>query len=83
MDQHDDTIDETERRRHNHYQPSESGHHLVLAHDSTGGRTVVAEGSITGPEEFIRIVMNATGSKLVLQDDYVLMLQCEGGATGA
>jgi hypothetical protein len=43
---------------------------------------VVAEGSITGPEEFMRKVMNATGPKLVLQDGYVVTLQCEGGATG-
>jgi hypothetical protein len=43
---------------------------------------VVAEGSITGPEEFMRKVMNATGPKLVLQDGYVVTLQCECGATG-
>jgi hypothetical protein len=43
---------------------------------------VVGEGSITGPEEFMRKVMNATGPKLVLRDGYVVTLQCEGGVTG-
>lgn len=43
---------------------------------------VVAEGSIIGPEQFMRKIMNATGPKLVLQDGYVVSLQFEGGATG-
>jgi hypothetical protein len=43
---------------------------------------VVAEGSITGPEKFMRKVTKATGPKLVLHDGYVVTLQCEAGATG-
>lgn len=43
---------------------------------------VVAEGSIIGPEQFMKKIMNATGLKLVLQDGYVVTLQFEGGATG-
>ncbi|MEH2534944.1 hypothetical protein V1277_005759 [Bradyrhizobium sp. AZCC 1588] len=82
MDMHDDTIDEL------------SGDGTIIIGQAKLGAIyywltivpvagpVVAEGSITGPEEFMRMVMNATGSKLVLQDGYVLTLQCEGGATG-
>lgn len=82
MDLHDDTIDEL------------SGDGTIIIGQAKVGAIyywltivpvagpVVAEGSITGPEEFMRMVMNATGSKLVLQDGYVLTLQCEGGATG-
>jgi hypothetical protein len=82
MDMHDDTIDEL------------SGDGTIIIEQAKLGAIycwlsivpvagpVVAEGSITGPEEFMRMVMNATGSKLVPQDGYVLTLQCEGGATG-
>jgi hypothetical protein len=82
MDLHDDTIDEL------------SGDGTIIIGRSAAGAVdywltivpvaglVVAEGSITGPEEFMRKVMNATDPKLVLQDGYVVTLQCEGGATG-
>jgi hypothetical protein len=81
MDLHDDTIDEL------------SGDGTIIIGRWAGVVSywltilpaeglVVAEGSITGPEEFMRKVMNATGPKLVLQDGYVVTLQCEGGATG-
>jgi hypothetical protein len=82
MDLHDDTIDEL------------SGDGTIIIGRWAAGAVyywltivpvagfVVAEGSITGPEEFMWKVMNATGPKLVLQDGYVVTLQCEGGATG-
>ncbi len=82
MDLHDDTIDEL------------SGDGTIIigrwAADAVSywltivpvAGLVVAEGFITGPEESMRKVMNATGPKLVLQDGYVVTLQCEGGATG-
>jgi hypothetical protein len=72
MDMHDDTIDEL------------SGDGTIIIEQAKLGAIycwlsivpvagpVVAEGSITGPEEFMRMVMNATGSKLVPQDGYVL-----------
>jgi hypothetical protein len=82
MDLHEDTIDEL----------SDDGT-IIIGGEEAGAvyywltivpiaGFVVAEGSITGPEEFMRKVMNATGPKLVLQDGYVVTLQCEGGATG-
>jgi hypothetical protein len=82
MDLHEDTIDEL----------SDEGT-IIIGGEEAGAvdywltvvpvaGPVVAEGSITGPEEFMRKVMNATGPKLVLQDGYVVTLQCEGGATG-
>lgn len=82
MDLHDDTIDEL------------SGVGTIIIGGEEAGAIyywltivpvagpVVAEGSITGPEEFMRKVMNATGPKLVLQDGHVVTLQCDGGATG-
>ena len=82
MDLHDDTIDEL------------NGNGAIFIGRWPAGAVdyrltivpvaglVVAEGSITGPEEFMRQVMNATDPKLVLQDGYVVTLQCEGGATG-
>jgi hypothetical protein len=69
MDLHDDTIDQL------------SGDGTIVIGRGEAGAVyywltivpvagfVVAEGSITGPEEFMWKVMNATG-------------QCEGGATG-
>jgi hypothetical protein len=82
MDLHDDTIDEL----------SGDGT-IIIGRWAAGavdywltivpaGGVVVAEGSIAGPEEFMRKIMNATDPKLVLQDGYVVTLQCEGGATG-
>ena len=82
MDLHEDTIDEL----------SDKGT-IIIGGEEAGAvdywltvvpvaGPVVAEGSITGPEEFMRKVMNATCPKLVLQDGYVVTLQCEGGATG-
>jgi hypothetical protein len=82
MDLHDDTIDEL------------SGDGAIIIGQAKAGAIcywltivpvagpVIAEGSITGPEEFMRMVMNATGPKLVMQDGYVVTLRCEGGATG-
>jgi hypothetical protein len=82
MDLHDDTIDEL------------SGDGTIIIGRGEAGAVyywltivpvagfVVAEGSITGPEDFMWKVMNATRPKLVLQDGYVVTLQCEGGATG-
>jgi len=82
MDLHDDTIDEL------------SGDGTIIIGRCAAGAVyywltivpvagrVIAEGSITGPEKFMKKVMNATGPKLVLQDGYVVTLQCEGGATG-
>lgn len=82
MDLHDDTIDEL------------SGNGTIIIDGEEAGAVyywltivpiagfVVAEGSIIGPERFMRKVMKATVPKLVLQDGYVVTLQCEGGATG-
>jgi hypothetical protein len=82
MDLHDDTIDEL----------SGEGTIIIGGEEAAAvyywltivpvAGPVVAEGSITGPEEFMRKVMNATGPKLVLHDGPVVTLQCEGGATG-
>jgi hypothetical protein len=82
MDLHDDTIDEL------------SGEGTIIIGGQEAGSVyywltivpvagpLVADGTITGREEFIRRVVNATGPKLVLQDGPVVTLQCEGGATG-
>lgn len=82
MDLHEDTLDEL------------SGDGTIIIGGEEAGAVyywltivptagfVVAEGSIIGPEQFMRKVMNATGPKLALQDGYVVTLQCEGGATG-
>lgn len=82
MDLHEDTIDEL------------SGDGTIIIGGEEAGAVyywltivpiaglVVAEGSIMGPEQFMRKIMNATGPKLVLQDGYVVTLQCEGGARG-
>ncbi|XIA63425.1 hypothetical protein ACFIOY_30380 [Bradyrhizobium sp. TZ2] len=76
MDLHDDTIDEL------------SGAGTIIIGGEEAGAVyywltivpvagpVVAEGSITGSEEFMRKVMNATGPQLVLQDGPVVTLQC-------
>lgn len=81
MDLHEDTIDEL------------SGDGTIIIGGEEAGAVyywltivptagfVVAEGSIIGPEQLMRKVMNATGPKLVLQDGYVVTLQCEGSAT--
>ncbi|MFG3598374.1 hypothetical protein [Bradyrhizobium sp. RDI18] len=82
MDRHDNTIDEL----------SGEGTIIIGGEEADAvyywltivpvAGPVVAEGSITGPEEFMRKVMNSSGPKLVLQDGPVVTLQCEGGATG-
>jgi hypothetical protein len=82
MDLHDDTIDELSGAGTIIIGGEEAGAvHYWLTIVPVAG-PVVAEGFITGPEEFMRKVMNATGPKLVLQDGPVVTLQCEGGATG-
>ncbi|MEH2626378.1 hypothetical protein V1292_004433 [Bradyrhizobium sp. AZCC 1719] len=82
MDLHDDIIEELSREGTIIIGGEEAGavYYWLTIVPVTG--PVVAEGFITGPEEFMRMVMNATGPKLLLQDGYVVTLQCEGGATG-
>jgi hypothetical protein len=82
MHLHDDTIDELSGDGTIIFDCGEAGAVYYWLTIVPVAGPVVAEGSITGPEEFMRKVMNTTGLKLVLQDGYVVTLQCEGGATG-
>lgn len=82
MHLHDDTIDELSGDGTIIFCGEEAGAVYYWLTIVPVAGLVVAEGSITGPEEFMRTVMNTIGPKLVLQDGYVVTLQCEGGATG-
>ncbi len=82
MDLHDDTIDELIGDGAIIIAGEEAGAVYYWLSIMPVAGLGVAEGSITGPEQLMRKVMNATGPKLVLQDGYVVTLQCQGGATG-
>jgi hypothetical protein len=52
---------------------------LTLA---TAASSLIAEGSISGPEPLMRKVKRANDVKLVLENGPVVALRCEGGHSG-